>query len=87
MLAALLDALTIPKVDIIASDSGGAVAQLFLVRYPKHVRTLLLTNCDVETDSPPPKVKPAIEMARAGTLADATANGSPTKRWRVRRSV
>jgi hypothetical protein len=35
MLAALLDSLAIAKVDIIASHSGGAVAQLFLVRYPK----------------------------------------------------
>ncbi|MGC1550482.1 MAG: alpha/beta hydrolase [Rhodanobacter sp.] len=73
MLATLLDTLAISKVDIIASDSGGAVAQLFVARYPERVRTLLLTNGDVEPDSPPPKVKPAIEMARAGTLADATA--------------
>jgi pimeloyl-ACP methyl ester carboxylesterase len=73
MLAAFLDKLAIRQVDIVASDSGGAAAQLFVVRYPKRVRTLLLTNCDVEPDSPPPKVKPAIEMARAGTLADATA--------------
>jgi pimeloyl-ACP methyl ester carboxylesterase len=73
MLAALLDALAISGVDIVASDSGGAVAQLFLVRYPERVRTLLLTNCDVEPDSPPAKVMPAIAMARAGTLADATA--------------
>jgi len=81
MLAALLDRLAIPKVDIVASDSGGAVAQLFLVRHPARVRTLLLTNCDVEPDSPPPKVKPAIEMARAGTLADATA------RWLVDKAL
>ena len=73
MLAALLDALAVREVDIVASDSGGAVAQLFMVRYPERVRTVLLTDCDVEPDSPPPKVKPAIEMARAGTLADATA--------------
>ncbi|HEV7777831.1 MAG TPA: alpha/beta hydrolase [Luteibacter sp.] len=73
MLAALLDVLAIDRVDIVASDSGGAVAQLFMVRYPERVRTLLLTNCDVEPDSPPTKVKPVIEMARAGTLADATA--------------
>jgi pimeloyl-ACP methyl ester carboxylesterase len=73
MLAQLLDALAIASVDVVASDSGGAVAQLFVVRYPQRVRTLLLTNCDVEPDSPPPKVKPVIEMARAGTLADATA--------------
>jgi pimeloyl-ACP methyl ester carboxylesterase len=73
MLATFLDALEIRTVDIVASDSGGAVAQLFVVRHPQRVRTLLLTNCDVEPDSPPPKVKPVIEMARAGTLADATA--------------
>jgi pimeloyl-ACP methyl ester carboxylesterase len=73
MLAALLDQLGISRVDIIASDSGGAVAQLFMVRYPGRVRTLLLTNCDVEPDSPPPKVKPIIEQARAGTLADTIA--------------
>jgi pimeloyl-ACP methyl ester carboxylesterase len=73
MLAAFLDALDIRAVDVVASDSGGAVAQLFVVRHPDRVRTLLLTNCDVEPDSPPPKVQPAIEMARAGTLADATA--------------
>lgn len=72
MLVALLDALAIAKVDLVASDSGGAVAQLFVVHHPERVRTLLLTNCDVEPDSPPPGVKPAIQMARAGTLAEAT---------------
>jgi haloalkane dehalogenase len=46
------------------------VAQLFVVRHPKRVRTLLLTNCDVETDSPPPALLPVIEMARAGTFVD-----------------
>ncbi|HEY7640725.1 MAG TPA: alpha/beta hydrolase [Steroidobacteraceae bacterium] len=73
MVVAFLDALAIRTVDIVASDSGGAVAQLLVARHPERVRTLLLTNCDVEPDSPPPKVKPVIEMARAGTLADATA--------------
>jgi hypothetical protein len=73
MLTSLLDQLAIAAVDIVASDSGGAVAQLFVARYPRRVRTMLLTNCDVEPDSPPAKVKPAIEMARAGTLADVTA--------------
>ncbi|WP_394830302.1 alpha/beta hydrolase [Pendulispora rubella] len=68
MLASLLDALGVSKVDLIASDSGGAVAQWFMVRYPDRVRTVLLTNCDVEPDSPPPKIMPIIEQARAGTL-------------------
>jgi haloalkane dehalogenase len=70
MLAALLDSLSISAVDLVANDSGGAVAQLFVIRHPKRVRTLLLTNCDVETDSPPPALLPVIEMARAGTFVD-----------------
>lgn len=70
MLAALLDSLSIPVVDLVANDSGGAVAQLFVIRHPKRVRTLLLTNCDVETDSPPPALLPVIEVARAGTFVD-----------------
>ncbi len=73
MLAALLDRLGVHEVDIVASDCGTAVAQLFLARYSQRVRTLLLTNGDVEIDSPPPKVQPVIEMARQGKLADATA--------------
>jgi pimeloyl-ACP methyl ester carboxylesterase len=66
MLIALLDTLDIAQVDLVANDSGGAVAQLLLVRYPQRVRTLLLTNCDAETDCPPPALKPVIELARKG---------------------
>lgn len=73
MLVALLDKLGLREVDIVASDCGVAVAQLLLVRHPERVRSLLLTNGDVEIDSPPAKVKPVIDMARQGTLADATA--------------
>jgi haloalkane dehalogenase len=70
MLAALLDALSIRSVDVVANDSGGAVAQLFVTRYPERTRTLLLTNCDTEPDSPPPALRPVIEMAHAGTYPD-----------------
>lgn len=66
MVAAFLDKLGIADLDLVASDSGGAIAQLFVVQHPGRVRTLLLTNCDVEPDSPPPKVKPFVELARAG---------------------
>lgn len=71
MLVALLDALAVTSVDLIANDSGGAVAQLFVVRHPARVRTLLLTNCDVENDSPPPALLPVIQLAREGKFADA----------------
>lgn len=70
MLVQFLDKLSISVVDIIANDSGGAVAQLFVARYPRRVRTLLLTNCDTEPDSPPAAVLPVIELARVGKFAD-----------------
>ena len=70
MLVSLLDALGIPSVDLVANDSGGAVAQVLLVRHRQRVRTLLLTNCDVETDSPPPALLPVIELAKQGKFVD-----------------
>jgi pimeloyl-ACP methyl ester carboxylesterase len=71
MLAAVLDRLGVGAVDLIANDSGGAVAQLFMLRYPQRVRTVLLTNCDVEPDSPPPALQPVLQLAREGKFADA----------------
>jgi pimeloyl-ACP methyl ester carboxylesterase len=70
MLVALLDGLGVTDVDLVANDSGGAIAQLLAVQHPGRVRTMLLTNCDVENDSPPPALAPVIEMAHAGTYPD-----------------
>lgn len=70
MLAAFLDKLGIAAVDLVANDSGGAVAQIFVTRFPDRVRTLLLTNCDVEPDSPPPALQPVLALAREGTYPD-----------------
>lgn len=72
MLIALLDRLGVDAVDVVASDSGGAVAQLLAIAHPERVRSLLFTNCDVEIDSPPPAVIPVIEAAHAGRFADDT---------------
>jgi haloalkane dehalogenase len=66
MLSTLLDTLSIDDVDLVANDSGGAVAQLFLARHPRRVRSLLLSNCDTEIDCPPPAMKPVIAMAHDG---------------------
>ncbi len=70
MIVALLDRLAVDRVDVVANDSGGAIAQLLLTRHPDRVRTLLLTNCDTEPDSPPPALLPVIALAKAGTFAD-----------------
>lgn len=70
MIRALLDGLSIQKVDLIANDSGGAVAQLFMIKHRDRVRTALITNCDVETNSPPAALLPVIDLARSGLYAD-----------------
>ncbi len=70
MLVSLLDALGIRVVDVIANDSGSAVAQLFTVRQPMRVRSLLLTNGDTEMQSPPAAMQPVIDLARQGRFVD-----------------
>ena len=66
MLAALLDRLNIHAVDLVANDSGGLLSQLFIATYPHRVRTVLLTNCDVDENSPPAEFVPLINLARKG---------------------
>lgn len=70
MLVALLDALAVDAADVAANDSGVAVAQLLAVRHPSRVRSLLLTNGDVHTNSPPAALGPVIAQARDGVLAE-----------------
>lgn len=70
MLVALLDALAIDEVDVIANDSGGQAAQILVARHPQRVRSLLLSNCDTENDSPPAALLPVIGMARRGEFVD-----------------
>ncbi|MCU1221524.1 MAG: Hydrolase [Candidatus Angelobacter sp.] len=70
MLASLLDSLEVKDVDLVANDSGGLVAQLFVAEHPHRVRTLLLTNCDVDQNSPPPKFLPAVALAKKGLFAE-----------------
>jgi haloalkane dehalogenase len=66
MLAAYLDKLAIPDVDLVANDSGLTIAQLFVVQHPARVRTMLFTNGDVHENSPPKQMSNSIARARAG---------------------
>jgi pimeloyl-ACP methyl ester carboxylesterase len=70
MLLALLDSLRIRTVDVIANDSGCAVAQLLMVRRPGRIRSMLLTNGDTESQCPPPAMQPVIGLARQGRFVD-----------------
>src|SRR5215472_4988470 len=69
MIAEVIDALGIKKMDMVGNDSGGAVAQIFAANFPDRLTSLVLTNCDVHDGWPPPQVLPIIERARNGTLA------------------
>jgi len=73
MILQFLDALGLDKVDVVANDSGGAIAQIFAAHNPQRIRTLTLTNCDVHDNWPPPAILPQIEAARKGVLIDAYA--------------
>jgi pimeloyl-ACP methyl ester carboxylesterase len=73
MIAEFLDALGLDQVDLVANDSGGAIAQIFAAGNPQRLRTLTLTNCDVHDNWPPAAIAPLIEAARQGTLVDVYA--------------
>ncbi len=67
------DALELASIDLVANDTGGAVAQVFAARNPHRLATFTLTNCDTQGNLPPEAFKPIIEMAAAGALAPAMA--------------
>ena len=69
ILGSFLDALGLDGVDLVANDTGGAVAQVFAANSPDRLRSLVLTNCDTRDNIPPEAFKPFIEMAERGELA------------------
>src|SRR5262245_21099660 len=46
------DALGLVEIDLVAHDTGGALAQIFAARHPERLRTLTLTNCDTHDNVP-----------------------------------
>jgi pimeloyl-ACP methyl ester carboxylesterase len=76
-LAALLEefsaALDLGAVDLVANDTGGAVAQVFAVTHPERIRTLTLTNCDVHDNFPPAAFAPLVELAKQGEFGPMVA--------------
>lgn len=70
MIIAFMDKLGIAEADFVANDSATGIAQLIAANHPARVRSLLLTNGDVDTNSPPELLMPFIEKCRNGE-ADA----------------
>jgi pimeloyl-ACP methyl ester carboxylesterase len=67
--AACCEALDLTGIDLVANDTGGAVAQVFAARNPGRLATLTLTNCETHTNVHPPPLWPALVLARLGLIA------------------
>jgi pimeloyl-ACP methyl ester carboxylesterase len=63
------EVLGLTGIDLVANDTGGAIAQIFAGRHPQRLTTLTLTNCDTVDNLPPEAFKPMVELAAAGNLA------------------
>ncbi len=63
------DAEGLTGIDLVANDTGGAVAQIFAAHHPERLRTFTLTNCDTHDNVPPEAFKPLVELAEKGELA------------------
>lgn len=70
MVREFIEAMGLGPVDLVANDSGGAVAQILAAGHPHLLRTLTLTNCDVHDNWPPEIIRPSILAARNGTLIE-----------------
>ena len=77
MIARFLDRLGIDKVDLIGNDTGGGISQVFAATHPDRVRTLTLTNCEVNDLWPTPMIEPlfaALSAGLAGEMMKAMAS-------------
>jgi pimeloyl-ACP methyl ester carboxylesterase len=66
------DALELAGIDMVANDTGGAVAQVFAVSHAERLHTLTLTNCEAHDNVPPKALLPSVLLARLGLLARLT---------------
>ncbi|MEM7050931.1 MAG: alpha/beta fold hydrolase [Acidobacteriota bacterium] len=57
MIRGLLSHLGLERVHLVGNDTGGAIAQLFAVRWPEVVDHLVLSDCDAFDNWPPPQVE------------------------------
>jgi len=69
LLEDLRAALGLTEVDLVGNDTGGAVAQIFAARHPNRVRTLTLTNCDIQDQALTEPLAQVAELVRTGSLA------------------
>ena len=84
LIADFLAALDLENVTLVANDTGGAISQLVVTRYPERVGRLVLTNCDAYDVFPPGLFKPLFFAAQLPGVVWAI--GQPLRMSALRRS-
>ena len=69
MLEAFCESLGLDRVDLVANDTGGAIAQIFAARHPERIRSLTLTDCDTHDNYPPQAFTSTRTAAKAGRFS------------------
>lgn len=69
MLQAFCEAMDLEQIDLVANDSGGAIAQIFAAHHAERLRSLTLTNCDAHDNYPPPGLDGMRAAAEAGVFS------------------
>lgn len=64
----LCDHLKLDRFDLVANDTGGAVAQIVAAHVGDRLSTFTLTNCDTENNTPPILFAPITMAARLGVI-------------------
>ena len=59
--------------DLVANNTGGAVAQIVAARLGERLSTLTLTNCDTEGNTPPTPVQASRSRRTRGTAGQSRA--------------
>ena len=70
MVLSFMDHLGLAEVDLVGSDSGGAIAQIMAASQPHRINSMVLTNCDVHDNWPPAALESMRASAPNGALAD-----------------
>src|SRR5579864_2563340 len=69
LIEAFCAAMGLSEVDVVANDSGTAIAQIFAARHPERIRSLTLTNGDAGENYPPADFRQVVEMAKGGVFS------------------
>lgn len=80
----LCDHLGLDRFDLVANNTGGAVAQIVAAHLSERLSTLTLTNCDTEGNTPPWLFKPISIAARVGLLAKVGPRIAASRQLKLR---